>query len=398
MDAAGTVWIDIPTRKVGSRIFARLSKAVKSVKLWHGSLAGTQAPSLNILLITDVDPSHPGQGDEWRAFGLWKGLSQYGSVTIGHWGGHQQGHRGPYRSWLHMVKTLVSNGPPFNTALYRDNFPPVPGRWDMVVAFQLKMARWALAIPAPFHLLDLTDSLGYLRNHLSERSISPITRLKLWGVAEEEVRLGQEFDECWVAAQPDADWLRARGLESVVVPNGVSEVRPLKPGDARHLLFVGNLRYPPNRHGLRHFIKTVWPGLSTRGYHLDVAGRGSQGLAGKGITGHGFVADLNPLYERCGIVVSPILTGSGTPTKVLEALAHARPVVAWESGVTGMTEAQREAIIMVQSSDGWVHTLENLQSPSYRAEVGSRGVKVVDVWGRPQAVRLERLFGSRRIP
>lgn len=354
----------------------------------------------HIALLTTVDPSLRSQGDEWRAFGLWQGLSQNGSVTIVSWGGRQNGRPvlSSAFSGLRMVTRLLGRRPPFTTALYRDGFPFVPGRWDMVVAFQLKMARWALAIPAPLHLLDLTDSLGYLRNHLSERSISPITRLKLWGVADEEVRLGQEFDECWVAAQPDADWLRARGLKSVVVPNGVSEIRPLKPGDARHLLFVGNLRYPPNRHGLRHFIKTVWPRLFTRGYHLDIAGRGSQGLAGKGITGHGFVADLNPLYERCGVVVSPILTGSGTPTKVLEALAHARPVVAWESGVTGMTEAQREVVIMVQSSDGWVHTLENLQSPSYRADMGSRGVKVVDVWGRPQAARLERLFDSRRTP
>lgn len=350
----------------------------------------------HIALLTHVDPLLPHQGDEWRALGLWKGLSQYGTVAIRRWGGHHPRSHAlhNYRYPLHMAKTLLTKGPPFNTALYRNNFPPVPGQWDMVVAFQLKMARWALAIPAPFHLLDLTDSLGYLRNHLSEGAISPLTRLKLWRVADEEVRLGQAFDECWVAAQPDADWLGERGLDSVVVPNGVSEIRSLDPGDARRLLFVGNLGYPPNRQGLTHFTKTIWPRLAARGYHLDITGRGSQGFAGPGMTGHGFVDDLSPFYERCGIVVSPILIGSGTPTKVLEALAHARPVVAWESGVAGMTRSQRATVITVKSVDEWVDKLGALQNLGYRAEVGLRGVDVVDLWGKPQAERLGQLLGS----
>lgn len=347
---------------------------------------------LKILMLTCVNPANPSQGDEWRAFGLLRGLLLYGNVTVHQWGGVQQGsHHYHPLSLPQKIKRSVS-GPPFATALYRHHFPNVGGGWDVVAAFQLKTARWGLSIPSSVHLLDLTDSLGYFRRQLTNFSGSPMTRLKLWMVEDEEFRLAQQFDEYWVSAQPDASWLASHGLKPVVVPNGVTEIRRLAPGDQHRLLFVGNLDYPPNREGLGNFLRRVWPQLSDQGYWLDVAGRGSEKITGPRITGHGYVEDLAPLYERCGIFVSPVLAGSGTPTKVLEALAHARPVVAWESGITGLSDGQRKMVLTASSDDDWVVQLEALRDGAYRQQIGLGGPRVVDLWGRAQAARLQILL------
>jgi len=61
-----------------------------------------------------------------------------------------------------------------------------------------------------------------------------------------------------------------------VVPNGVDLLAPFSPSarDARQLLFMGPFRYPPNLHGIRTFLETVYPALLARvpGVRLVVLG------------------------------------------------------------------------------------------------------------------------------
>lgn len=351
-------------------------------------------------LVTTVNPVDPKQGDEWRAYGLLKGLESLGEVDLVQWGGRLGGsHRiipdtGLKRA-LRAVPGLVV-GPPFGSLPYRVALPHEPhDAYDIVAAYPLKAARWALRVPGRLHLLDLTDSLGMLRGSLP--ALYRGQRFRLFGAGREELALGRRFSECWVASSTDADYLRARGLDTVVVPNGAQVRRPLPWADPRRLLFVGNLAYPPNRRGLLSFLRDVWPSIGSRGYHLDLVGRGTEEWAQGStphVAGHGRVEDLEPWYRSHGIVICPVEVSAGTPSKVLEALGFGRPVVAWASGIRGLSEEEAAAVLPVRQDDEWYPAIARLQDRAEWERIARLAPGSVALWGEPQAARLQELIGS----
>lgn len=142
----------------------------------------------------------------------------------------------------------------------------------------------------------------------------------------------------------EADFVRSTGHPRVaVVPNGVD--LPKSPGrtaGSRQLLFVGNLGYPPNVESLRILIGEILPRLrqSIPDVQLNVIGArtalSDRISSGPGVVWHGFVDDLAPHYATAELVVVPLVSGSGTKIKVLEAFAYGVPVVTTGVGIAGL--------------------------------------------------------------
>ena len=59
--------------------------------------------------------------------------------------------------------------------------------------------------------------------------------------------------------------------------------------------------------------------------------------------------DLHGLYARAGVVVTPLVHGSGTRIKVLEAFAHRVPVVTTAVGVAGLAVRPREHVLVAET-------------------------------------------------
>ncbi|MCA3575633.1 MAG: glycosyltransferase [Aestuariivirga sp.] len=140
---------------------------------------------------------------------------------------------------------------------------------------------------------------------------------------------------------------RYPGLPLRALPNGVP-VPPLAAtagaGARRDLLFVGSLRYEPNVEGLLWFMTAVLPRLP--GVRLLVAGRSPPPL----LRAHarpgrveflGYVQNLAGAYRRAALAIAPMRSGGGTRLKILEAGAHAVPVVATPQSVAGLLQPGR---------------------------------------------------------
>ena len=109
------------------------------------------------------------------------------------------------------------------------------------------------------------------------------------------------------------------------------------------LLFVGNLSYGPNAEGLMHFIDEVWPLILEQkpSARLVVAGSSpADELRHRcdppEIDLVANPLDLVPLYRSAAGSIVPLLTGSGSRIKILEAGAHGTPVVATHQGMAGL--------------------------------------------------------------
>lgn len=105
------------------------------------------------------------------------------------------------------------------------------------------------------------------------------------------------------------------------------------------ILLVANLTYAPNIDGVEWYLREVHPIVvaARPDATLRLVGRGGERWAGEpGAQVAGLVDNLTPEYAAAAVVIAPVRLGSGTRIKVLEAWAHARPVVATTAAVDGL--------------------------------------------------------------
>jgi len=162
--------------------------------------------------------------------------------------------------------------------------------------------------------------------------------------AREEQEVFRRVDLCVAVSDVDAALLGQAGARSVAVcPNGTDPVTRLSsprraPGEPLRLLFVGNGDFQPNEQGLKWLIESVLPRVTpSLPTALDVVGRPpAQRSEAPYVRYHGQVPDLRPHYDRAHVAVAPIPFGSGTRLKIVEAMAHGRPVVSTSAGAEGL--------------------------------------------------------------
>ncbi|HWD53976.1 MAG TPA: glycosyltransferase family 4 protein [Acidimicrobiales bacterium] len=127
-----------------------------------------------------------------------------------------------------------------------------------------------------------------------------------------------------------------------VVPNAVSipdrVAEPEAASVPARLLVVANFTYPPNSAGARWLVGNVVPLLDPP-WSLNLVGAAGpevRALAGDRVVVHGWVPDVAPHYESASVVAVPVMAGSGTRIKLLEAMARGRPVVTTTVGAAGL--------------------------------------------------------------
>jgi len=150
-----------------------------------------------------------------------------------------------------------------------------------------------------------------------------------------------------VVVMADKDAAQLPGARVCVLPNGVDLGRfvPCPEPVGLRLLFVGSFRHFPNVTAFRFFFEEVWQAVRQAVPEVSlevVAGPDhlrywpEAPVSGDGVTVHGFVSDVVPLYRAATLVLSPTLVSAGTNLKVLEAMAMERAVVSTTSGCAGL--------------------------------------------------------------
>ena len=152
--------------------------------------------------------------------------------------------------------------------------------------------------------------------------------------AAEEARGLARADLVLAIQDDEAATLRALapGAEVLTVPLACAAA-PLPATAARRtrVLFVASYN-DLNVAGLRWFLAGVWPALrgAEPALELHVCGTiaAKLGPMPAGVCVRGAMPSLRDEYAAARVVIDPVAAGTGLPTKVVEALAHARPVVA----------------------------------------------------------------------
>ncbi|HEU0121416.1 MAG TPA: glycosyltransferase family 4 protein [Bryobacteraceae bacterium] len=152
------------------------------------------------------------------------------------------------------------------------------------------------------------------------------------------------FDGCLVCSERDAALLPA--LPAVVYPNTIGWFPPSTVEKAPVIVFSGNMEYHPNQQGVRWFFTNVWPSVRKQFPELRWRLVGMNPDAVRAIVSSdpaveltGAVPDAMAEIARAQLSVVPLLSGSGTRIKILEAWAAGTAVVSTAIGAEGLPPA-----------------------------------------------------------
>src|SRR2546422_2765560 len=139
-----------------------------------------------------------------------------------------------------------------------------------------------------------------------------------------------------------ADRLRLSGI--VTVPNAVQIPSAQPVTSDPTVLFLGTYAYKPNIEAADFLIRHVWPQIhhTVPKARLIIAGKCPEAIPSyngclPAVEFTGFVTDLPRLYAEARVVSVPILSGSGTRIKIIEAAAYGKPIVTTSLGVEGLS-------------------------------------------------------------
>jgi len=205
-----------------------------------------------------------------------------------------------------------------------------------------------------------------------------------------------EMERAWLpqysltltASEPDAELARGIAPEArvSVYPNAIPLAAAPERTDEEAIVFSGNLEYQPNLSAVRFFAGEVWPRLRERwpGLAWRLVGRNAaaveryvRGDARVQITGP--VADAVREIARARAAVVPVLAGSGTRFKILEAWAAGIPVISTTLGAEGLPVTPEENILLADGGEAFAETVSRLlASSALRAQIGLAGRRLLE--------------------
>jgi glycosyltransferase involved in cell wall biosynthesis len=152
------------------------------------------------------------------------------------------------------------------------------------------------------------------------------------------------------------------------------------------LVFLGTMRYLPNKDGLTWFVEKIFPKIriEVRDARLFVIGGIVPKVAAKYqsefVDFLGVVENLGPAMANGGIFISPIRIGTGTRLKIVTAMAFGMPVVTTSVGIEGISKTGEEfGSLIADSETSFAEAVIGLcRDPERRVRIGSNARKFVE--------------------
>lgn len=184
-----------------------------------------------------------------------------------------------------------------------------------------------------------------------------------------ELETLKKLDGIAAITEIDAEFFRKQSsIPALSFPVGIEEF-PAKShlGNSEKKLFhLGSMDWMPNQEGVKWLLDHVWPLVFKQ--HPDalllLAGRNMPSwLSGTQLPGVeivGEVEDANQFIIKSGIMVVPLLSGSGMRVKIIEGLAAGKPIVSTSIGAEGIPVSHTNNILIADMAEDFAHAICSL--------------------------------------
>lgn len=199
-----------------------------------------------------------------------------------------------------------------------------------------------------------------------------------------EIALCRKADAIVVTSERERLLLKSMLSHSMieVVPNGVDidyfQRNGSEQGVDGRIIFTGSMEYYPNVEAVLFFAQKCWPLIRERlpnatwqivGKNPVIDVRKLAKLPGVTVTGS--VADVRPYFTEAMVAIVPLLVGSGTRLKILEAMAMQKAIVSTSLGYEGLSVVPGKHLIAADQPEAFAQAvIELLNNPGKRQALG----------------------------
>jgi polysaccharide biosynthesis protein PslH len=196
------------------------------------------------------------------------------------------------------------------------------------------------------------------------------------------------YSKLLVASEADAAAVHdvCAEVKTVVYPNAIPRVDAPERTEQHVIAFSGNMEYHPNQMAVRFFRREIWPRLRARWPKLiwRLVGKNEHAVrkytAGDNrIQVTGPVADAVRELASAQVAVAPLLAGSGTRLKIMEAWAAGVAVVSTTLGAEGLEARHGEHLLLADDAAGFADAVSKLlESGELRRQLGAAGRRLYE--------------------
>ena len=197
-------------------------------------------------------------------------------------------------------------------------------------------------------------------------------RLKAW-----ESKVMAEVDLILPVSEHDASVIRdllyknKSNADLLVAPIGMeardhaSQSSQKEVSSSITLGYIGLLDWRPNVEGLQWFLREVWPVIIDKYpmLMLRIAGKNGGDLKlpnAKGVQLVGEVEDSDRFLRSVDVMIAPLLSGSGTRVKILQALRVQVPVICTSLAKEGLLLRHRQEVLIADTGEEWLEAIASL--------------------------------------
>ena len=197
-----------------------------------------------------------------------------------------------------------------------------------------------------------------------------------------EISRLNRFDSIITLTETDKVILEKSGVKPPIYisPAAVNTKEMEYEGWNGQLVFVGGYHHRPNQEGVDWFLREVTSFIDWSKYpqtQLKIVGLGwpaSYERAFNGLTVHltGYVDDLS-VHVSQGLMIVPLLTGSGMRMKILDAAALSVPFISTSVGVEGLDFSDKDTCMIADSASEFAKALEMIMDDfSFRETIARK--------------------------
>lgn len=195
------------------------------------------------------------------------------------------------------------------------------------------------------------------------------------------------FDNKIIISLPDRNLIPHADKEKIsVIPNGVDYqfFSPISKRKQYHLVFTGNMSYPPNIDSVEFLVKKILPivHLTNPKVNLLIAGanphRKVLALKSDTVTISGWVADMRLSYASAQIFIAPMRLGTGLQNKLLEAMSMQMPCITSELANEALGATPGKEILIGKSPEEYAHHILHLLEDAFFAkQLANNGYQLI---------------------
>lgn len=176
-------------------------------------------------------------------------------------------------------------------------------------------------------------------------------------------------------------------VSKFVIPNGV-DMEYFQPSSEApepcSLVFTGMMGYLPNSGGMLYFLDRVLPLVQQEVPEVKVYIVGQSPpkelvrRASDQVVVTGYVDDVRPYVHRASVYVVPLLAGSGTRLKIMEAMAMKKPIVTTSLGCEGIDVKHGDSVLIADDPQTFAQSvIELLRDVRQRRRLVNNGYELV---------------------